>query len=145
MINDKLDVIINHIFRQFILIFYTAIVLEELKFMQKPQIVKIIFLLRSIGMPSHILGYTYTAEAIDYMLAMPNKSLFINDIYHHIALCYSTSSSCVEVSIRNAIKKTHNSNNIHFNKIFENTSRIGNHIFLTVLRDIVEANYMQYP
>ena len=113
--------------------------------MQKPQIVKIKFLLRSIGMPSHILGYTYTAEAIDYMLAMPNKSLFINDIYHHIALCYSTSSSCVEVSIRNAIKKTHNSNNIHFNKIFENTSRIGNHIFLTVLRDIVEANYMQYP
>ena len=93
-------------------------------------------------MPPHILGYTYAAEAINYMITTPNESLFINDIYHHIAFCYSTSSSCVEVSIRNAVKKTYNTNNLYFNKIFKNTPKIGNHIFLTILRDIFETEYL---
>lgn len=112
--------------------------------MKKSHTIKIKFLLRSIGMPPHILGYTYAAEAINFMINTPYQSLFINDIYQHIALCYSTSPNCVEVSIRNAIKKTYNNNNTHFNEIFKNSSKICNHIFLTVLRDVFEENYSQY-
>ena len=125
-------------------VYHNVIILEDYNHMKKAQLIKIKFLLRSIGMPPHILGYTYTAEAINFMITTPDKSLFINDIYHHVALCYSTSPNCVEVSIRNAVKKTYTTNNAYFNKIFKNSSKICNHIFLTVLRDVFEESYLQY-
>ena len=89
-------------------------------------------------MPSHILGYTYTAAALNYMITKPCDSLFISDIYHHIAGKYCTSPDCVEVSIRNAIKKVNSTNNDTFKRIFRNSSLRGNHTFLSTLRDVFE-------
>ena len=112
--------------------------------MRKSQTIGIKYLLRNLGTPTHILGYIYITEAVDYMVTTPNKTLFINDIYTHVAELYSTSASCVEASIRNAVKKTLKSGTPLLGQLFKNTDNVGNHLFLTTLRDVFEARYTAY-
>ncbi|MBR2734893.1 MAG: hypothetical protein IKE05_01715 [Clostridia bacterium] len=112
--------------------------------MAKTRTIRIKNLLRNLGVPPHILGYIYSAEAINYMVSCPNKTLLINDVYAHVAAIYTTSQICVEASIRNAVKKAYQSNNALFNELFKNEKVIGNHIFLTTLRDIFEEKNLDY-
>ena len=70
-----------------------------------------------------------------------NRTVFIGEIYDYIAKQYETSANCVEVSIRNAIKKTYQVSNQKFLEIFGNHKSLGNYAFLTILRDTFEELY----
>ena len=107
--------------------------------------IRIKYILRNLGVPPHILGYIYSAEAINYMAAASDKALLINDIYIHVASVYSTSESCVEASIRNAVRKASKHRTALFKKLFGSDSKsVGNHMFLTTLRDIFEEENLEY-
>ena len=112
--------------------------------MAKTRTIRIKNLLRSLGVPPHILGYLYATEAIDYMLSQPHKALLINDVYGYVASIYMTSQVCVEASIRNAVKKAIKSPSPLFEELFKNEQSIGNHVFLTTLRDVFEQENLKY-
>ena len=110
----------------------------EGKNMAQTRKIRIKYLLRNLGVPPHILGYIYAAEAIDYMVSVPGTPLLINDVYHYVATIYMTSEACVEASIRNVVKKAAKCPTPFFLELFKSEKSIGNHIFLTTLRDIFE-------
>ena len=112
--------------------------------MAKTRTIRIKNLLRNLGVPPHILGYIYATEAINYMVSNPNKALLINDVYSYVASIYMTSQACVEASIRNAVKKAAKFSTPLFEELFKNKQSIGNHIFLTTLRDIFEQENLKY-
>lgn len=112
--------------------------------MAKTRTIRIKYLLRQLGVPPHVLGYLYAAEAINYMSSTKSKCLLINDIYSHIASIYTTSEICVEASIRNAIKMAAKSKTPFFYELFKSKKSVGNHIFLTTIRDIFEEKNLDY-
>lgn len=92
-------------------------------------------LLKSIGVPTNILGYKYMEEALIYMINS-NKVSFLSEIYGKISTQYDTSLKCVEVSISNAIKKVKNICNDEFKKIFNFCgNNPSNSVFLSVLKE----------
>ena len=112
--------------------------------MAKTRTIRIKYLLRNIGIPPHILGYIYAAEAINYMVSKPNRALLLNNVYSHVASLYLTSEACVEASIRNAVRKAYSHKTPLFNKMFGSLKSIGNHVFLTTLRDVFEKENLEY-
>ena len=106
--------------------------------------IRIKYLLRDLGIPPHILGYLYCAEAINYMASYNSESLLINDVYSYVASIYNTSEICVESSIRNAVKKAAKSRTPFFRELFKNKKSVGNHIFLTTLRDVFEEKNFEF-
>lgn len=101
------------------------------------KIARIKNLVRSLGMPVNILGYTYIVEAIKYMVDS-EKTLFLGEVYKMISKTHETSVECVEVSIRNAIKKSININNDNFKKIFKNNNaHPSNSVFISTLREFI--------
>ena len=112
--------------------------------MAQTQKIRIKCILRKLGVPPHILGYTYATEAVNYMVSTTKESLLINDVYSHVASVYTTSQACVEASIRNAVKKALKCQAPLFDKLFKNKKTVGNHIFLTTLRDVVEEKNLEY-
>lgn len=62
-------------------------------------------LLRTLGMPSHVLGYEYTREAI--LIALGNKDIrrsITKELYPTVARAFNTTPSRVERAIRHAIE-----------------------------------------
>lgn len=62
-------------------------------------------LLRIIGMPSHVLGYEYSREAI--LIALGNKDILramTKELYPAIAKTFNTTPSRVERAIRHAVE-----------------------------------------
>ena len=112
--------------------------------MAQTRIIRIKHLLRNLGVPTHILGYIYAAEAVDYMISTQNDSLLINNVYLHVANIYATSQTCVEASVRNAVRKASEHKTPFFNEVFGNSKSIGNHMFLTTLRDVFEKENLEY-
>ena len=112
--------------------------------MAQTRIIRIKYLLRELGIPPHILGYLYTAEAVNYMASIQSAPLLINDVYQHIAAIYVTSGACVEASIRNAVRKAINSPTPLFQELFKTEKMVGNHMFLTTLRDVFEEKNLEY-
>lgn len=112
--------------------------------MAQTRSIRIKYLLRSLGIPPHILGYLYAAEAVNYMISKPEKTLLISEVYSHIASVYLTSEACVEASIRNAVKKAAKHQTPFFAELFRNETSIKNHMFLTTLRDIFEEKNLEY-
>lgn len=62
-------------------------------------------LLHSLGIPSHIKGYSYIRDGIDLMYRNPNMiGAITKELYPEIASKYDTTSSRVERAIRHAIE-----------------------------------------
>lgn len=62
-------------------------------------------LLHSLGIPSHIKGYTYIRDSIDIMFNNPAMiGAITKELYPEIAFRYETTSSRVERAIRHAIE-----------------------------------------
>jgi two-component system response regulator (stage 0 sporulation protein A) len=62
-------------------------------------------LLHSLGIPSHIKGYTYIRDSIDIMYNNPSvMGAITKELYPEIAMRYDTTSSRVERAIRHAIE-----------------------------------------
>lgn len=64
-------------------------------------------LIHTLGMPSHVLGYEYTREAI--LLALGNKEMLrsiTKELYPAIAQTFNTTPSRVERAIRHAVELT---------------------------------------
>lgn len=97
--------------------------------------------LKKLGVPVNILGYTYMEEALWYMINS-EKTMFLSEIYGKISAKYDTSLKCVEISIRNAIKKAKNTCNDEFKEIFSFCSDPGNSIFLSALKEKIMIEEM---
>lgn len=92
---------------------------------------------RLLGVPTNILGYTYICESLIYMTEN-SRVMFLNEVYKLVAKNNITSSESVEVSIRNAIKKTIKVNSSEFLKIFgDETESLSNSKFLTIIKEIL--------
>ena len=62
-------------------------------------------LLHSLGMPSHITGYSYIRDSINLMYNKPSMlGAITKELYPEIANMYDTTSSRVERAIRHAIE-----------------------------------------
>lgn len=62
-------------------------------------------LLHSLGIPSHIKGYTYIRDSVDIMFNNPSIiGAITKELYPEIAYRYDTTSSRVERAIRHAIE-----------------------------------------
>lgn len=64
-------------------------------------------LLRTLGMPTHVLGYEYSREAI--LIALGNKSILremTKGLYPKVAQVFNTTPSRVERAIRHAVELT---------------------------------------
>lgn len=62
-------------------------------------------LIRTLGMPAHVLGYEYTREAI--LLALGNKEMLrsiTTELYPAVAQAFNTTPSRVERAIRHAVE-----------------------------------------
>lgn len=64
---------------------------------------KVINILHSLGIPSHLKGFTYLKESILKIYSSSNKFNITIDLYPYLAEVFSTSSICVEKNIRHAI------------------------------------------
>lgn len=97
--------------------------------------IRIKSLLKSVGVPSNILGYAYMEDALNYMINS-SKIIFLNEIYGKVSDAYDTSVKCVEVSVRNAIKKAQKNNNCEFRKNFSFCEcNPSNSVFLSTLKE----------
>jgi len=102
------------------------------------QIIEIKKLVRSIGIPTNLVGYEYVVEALRYMVNS-KEILFLNEVYKHISELHKTSVQAVEVSIRNAIKKAIKINAeyiVQTLKLPESTV-LSNSIFLNTLKEVL--------
>ncbi len=105
------------------------------------KIIKIKNLVRSVGVPLNVLGYTYIIEALIYMLNS-DKTVFLSEVYRYVCKNNETSTDCVEVAIRNAIKKSVKICNEKFKKIFGVCDlNISNSLFLTTLKEVFFEMY----
>lgn len=101
------------------------------------EVTRIKNLIRSLGMPVNILGYIYIVEAVKYVVDS-EKTLFLGEVYKMIGKTHETSVECVEVSIRNTIKKVINVNNDNFKKIFKSkNAHPSNSVFISTLREFI--------
>lgn len=108
---------------------------HEIASYDMPLKVSIKSLLNSVGVPANILGYVYMEEALGYMVLL-NKIVFLSEIYSKVSDKYGTSVKCVEVAIRNAIKKAKKIDNFEFRKIFNFCEcNPSNSIFLSTLKE----------
>lgn len=99
-------------------------------------------LLKSVGVPTNILGYRYMEDALYYMIES-NQVFFLVEIYGKISCKYDTSLKCVEVSISNAIKKAKKFCNEAFREIFGFCGcNPGNSVFLSVLKEKIVVEDM---
>ncbi|MBQ6144050.1 MAG: response regulator [Clostridia bacterium] len=97
---------------------------------------------RSLGVPTNILGYTYICESLSYMTEN-TRVMFLNEVYKLVAKNNITSSESVEVSIRNAIKKMIKVNSPEFLKIFgKNTESLSNSQFLTIVKELLCEKFL---
>ena len=94
----------------------------------------------NVGIPTNILGYRYTIEALKIILNNPNTWL-VSDLYKSIAQNYSTSEQCVENALRNAISRAYQKENSFYQNLFpKNISerKPSNSLFLTVLAEYIK-------
>ena len=97
---------------------------------------------RFLGVPTNILGYTYICESLSYMVGN-SRVMFLNEVYKLVAKNNITSSESVEVSIRNAIKKTIKVSSSEFLKVFgENIDTLSNSKFLTIIKEILCEKFL---
>ena len=95
---------------------------------------------RSMGIPVNVLGYKYITESIKHMINS-EKVVFLSEVYKIISKDHDTSLECVEVSIRNAIRKAMRLQTEEFKSTFAFCNfRPSNSIFLATLREIVFSN-----
>ena len=99
-------------------------------------------LLRTLGMPTHVLGYEYAREAI--LIALGNKDILrsiTKELYPAVAQAFNTTPSRVERAIRHAVELAWNRGDLDtLHKVFGCTvsSKKGkptNSEFLSALAD----------
>lgn len=69
-------------------------------------------LLHEIGIPSHLIGYTYIKAGISSISKNHDGSIKIKKLYHKISEKFSTNNSCVERAIRHAIETSWSRGNL---------------------------------
>lgn len=84
--------------------------------------VKVVTLLRDIGIPANLLGYEYSKHALMILLDNPNKVYHMTkSVYPEVAMQCKTTPSRVERAIRHAVE-------VMFNRVDPDVyeSRFGN-------------------
>lgn len=69
-------------------------------------------LLHEIGIPSHLIGYSYIKEGINSMIKCQRDGTKLVNLYDKISEMFSTNSSCVERAIRHAIETSWSRGNL---------------------------------
>lgn len=105
-------------------------------------------LLHSLGMPSHIKGYSYIRDSINLMYNKPSMlGAITKELYPEIANMYDTTSSRVERAIRHAIEVAWNRGNTDtLNDLFGYTINCGkgkptNSEFIALISDKIRLQY----
>lgn len=108
-----------------------------------PEILKIKNLVRTVGIPTNILGYYYIVTALKYMV-QTDRTMFLGEVYSYISKNNMTSTECVEVSVRNAVKKAILKHNDSFAELFGSTKKsVSNSLFLTTLKEVFFEKYSE--
>ena len=74
--------------------------------------------IKDLGIPVNMSGYSYIIDAIGMMLKS-ERSILLKEIYGVLAERNSTSPYCIEMSIRNAVKKAYKYKNALFVNMFK--------------------------
>lgn len=99
---------------------------------------KIKLLVMEMGIPVNIIGYTYIVESLKYMFEENHRYIFLNEIYNRISKNYNTSEECIDVSIRNGIKKSKINKTAKFKKLFKFCDYApSNSVFLNTLKEVL--------
>ncbi len=105
-------------------------------------------LLKEMGMPSHIKGFRYSQEAVNFMInSFKDKNYNTKAIYPHVAKIFSTTPSCAERSIRHAIEVAWLRGDVHAhyrffrNSISYQSGKPTNYEFITTLADKVLTQF----
>ena len=69
-------------------------------------------LLHEIGIPSHLIGYSYIKEGINSMIRSQDEGIKLTNLYDRISEMFATNSSCVERAIRHAIETSWSRGNL---------------------------------
>lgn len=94
-------------------------------------------LVRSIGVPVNLAGYKYVMDYLEDALGSGGRTS-LKEAYCYVAEKNSTSSSCVEVCICNAIKRAYREKNENYVSLFKDyvlDKRPSNSVFLNVLKE----------
>lgn len=97
--------------------------------------------LRSLGIPTSVLGYTYIYQAIEYMISEAN-GVCASEIYRFISDKALTSPQAVEAAIRNTIKRKEVINNKYFIEIFGCGIKPPSNLkFLSLVKELICEKY----
>jgi hypothetical protein len=90
------------------------------------------------GIPVNLGGYLYIVYAISYMAFSQHCEVrFLSEVYKSIAETFDSTSECVEISIRNAIKSAGNRKTEKYKEYFgESDKKPSNALFLNTLKEI---------
>lgn len=92
-------------------------------------------ILMNIGVPVHMIGYSYISECICFMsrrfLSGDRKN--IKEVFDVVAQIHNTSADCVNSNVRNAISAAYKTNPKAFSEIFGSPPRPSNSRFLNRL------------
>lgn len=93
-------------------------------------------IVKSVGIPINLTGYKYVVQILEVMLG---ESLTFKEMYDIIADKNNTSNQCVEMSIRNVIRKAAATENDFYLSVFgRNRDKVpSNSIFLETLKEII--------
>lgn len=101
---------------------------------------KILNLVKEIGVPPHILGYSYLQDAV--MLAYKDETYIHNVVkrlYPDIAEMYGTKGSRVERAIRHALEFVDNTGDENLNEIFNTTKHLTNTQAIAALVEYIKT------
>lgn len=91
-----------------------------------------------MGIPVNMIGYTYIVECLKYMFKESHRHVFLNEIYFWISKNYNTSEECIDISIRNGIKKSKLNKTQKFRKFFKFCDYSpSSSVFLNTLKEIL--------
>lgn len=95
-------------------------------------------ILQALGISINVSGYGHIIEAVETMLNS-GKGILLKEVYNVIAENNSTSPYCVEMSIRNAIKKAYKYKSDLFISMFKGGCP-GNSVFLRTIREYISLS-----
>lgn len=98
--------------------------------------------INKICIPINLTGYKYIVQVVDIMLEKNNMTF--KQMYEIVAEKNNTSSQCVEVSVRNAIRRATEIQSDFYKSIFDsNGGKIPtNSVFFEKIKEVV---YMNLP
>lgn len=111
---------------------------ENNKYKISNKMLKINSIVSKIGISTNLLGFKYICDILKIIYI---ENVSVNQAYEKIAKINNTSSDCIEVNIRNAIKSAHLKHNECYSKIFKYDldKKPKNSVFLHTILNFIQC------